>query len=638
MTTTSTKRVAATQRGTAALPTRFEPQLATLAARPPEGDEWLHEIKFDGYRIGCRIDGDDIRLISRNGKDWTSSFPEVRAAAARLPVSRALLDGEVAMLLPNGRTSFQALQKAFKGGGREHLVYFVFDLLHLDGEDIAPLPLEERKRRVQRLLQSQEPNGVLRYAEHVVGHGPAFFAHACDLHLEGAVSKRRDLPYHPGRSRDWLKAKCLQRQEFVIGGFTDPEGSRAGIGALLAGVYDDAGALIFAGKVGTGFTQKSAQQLRDQLASLEQAQCPFATRPAGPLGRRAHWVAPLLVAEVRFTEWTADGKIRHPSFLGLRADKPPQEIRCEGAEPSPPRHSKDGATVAGVPLTHPERVLYPDLGLTKLELAQYYEAIAEWMLPHVSGRPLTLVRCPSGLGTSCFYMKHSHVWAPAALRRIRIPEKRKTGEYLVADSAAALVALAQMDILEIHTWNATQAHIEQPDRIVLDLDPGPEVQWSEVIRAAQLLRDALAALGLQSFVKTTGGVGLHVVVPLLPAADWAACLAFSRAVAAAIVRHAPGTYTTAFAKAGRERKILIDYLRNNRTNTSVAAFSTRANPKASVSVPLAWDELTPTVRSDHYTVRTVRSRLARLRRDPWQAYWSAQQRLTPEIIDALARL
>ena len=617
---------------TVPLPERFEPQLATLASTAPEGDEWLHEFKFDGYRIGCRVDGRNVALISRNGNDWTDRFPEVRAAATELPVRRAFLDGEVAVVLPDGRTSFQALQKVFSGGDRADLAYFVFDLLHLDGEDVGRLPLERRKARLAELLRSQKKARV-RYSEHVVGHGPEVFARACRMGLEGIVSKRRDLPYVPGRRSAWVKVKCVKRQEFVVGGFTDPEGSRVGIGALLVGVRDATGALAFAGKVGTGFTNQTAEALRRRLERIEQTECPFTPRPPGSLGRNAHWVKPTLVAEVAFSEWTNDGKIRHPSYQGLREDKPANEIRRE--EPASPPGTR---AVAGVRLTHPDRVLWPELGFTKLDLARFYEAIAESIVPHVAGRPLTLVRCPTGVGASCFYMKHSAVWAPEALRRVRIPEKRKIGEYLIADSLPALIGLVQMDVLEIHTWNSTIDHVEQPNRIVLDLDPGPEVRWPRVIEAARLLRSAFDALKLESFVKTTGGVGLHVVVPLVPQAGWNECLAFARSVAEAIERQSPRLYTTAFPKAGRERKILLDYLRNNRTNTSVAAFSTRAKPRASVSVPLAWDELSPRLRSDHFTVNNLGERLAKLKEDPWRPYWRCKQHLAPKLLQAIAAL
>lgn len=588
-------------------------------------------MKYDGYRIGCRIRRSDVSLVSRNGRDWTSAFPEVVAAARKLGVHDALLDGEVAIVLPDGRTSFQALQNAFGGGPRRGLAYFVFDLLRLAGETIARQPLETRKARLFDLVGRPRKTSLIRYSEHVEGRGAQMFAEACRLGLEGIVSKRRDAPYKPGRSDTWVKTKCVHRQEFVIGGFTDPEGSRRGIGALLVGYYPEPGGpLRFAGKVGTGFTVAVAEDLRTRLDALERRDSPFSPPPAGWLGSHAHWVQPSLVAEVMFTEWTEDGKIRHPSFQGLRRDKPPRGVRREDAVESPPAAS-GRPVVAEVAISHPDRVLYPAERLTKLDIAQYYERIGDEMLPHVEGRALTLVRCPDGLGGECFYMKHSKVWAPSQLRRVRIQEKTKVGEYLVIQSVPGLVALAQMGILEIHTWNTRVEHVEKPDRLVLDLDPGAKATWKEVVEGARLVRRLLEHAGLQSFPKTTGGRGLHVVVPLRPVADWQACLEFTRRLAVAMQRTDPDRYTTAFAKSGRERKILVDYLRNNRTNTSVAAFSTRARAGAPVSVPLRWREVTATLDPASFTVRTIFTRLSRLRTDPWDGYWTSRQQLPKRI-------
>ncbi|MBV8810618.1 MAG: DNA ligase D, partial [Acidobacteriaceae bacterium] len=395
----------------------------------------------------------------------------------------------------------------------------------------------------------------------------------------------------------------------------------------------------FAGKVGTGFTTNVLTDLRRCLNRLEQKECPFSPRPTGSLGRNAHWVRPELVAEVAFTEWTEDGKIRHPSFQGLREDKRPSQVTREDPadimrENDPPamvgtpaRDGKTVAEVAGVRITHPNRPLYNEIGLTKLELARYYESISDYILPHLKGRPLTLVRCPEGLADECFYMKHSKVWAPRPLRRVSIPEKTKIGEYLVVESLPALIGLVQMDVLEIHTWNSTVDHLEQPDRIVFDLDPGPAIRWPQIIHAAFLIKSMLQKMHLQSFVKTTGGVGLHVVVPLIPQHDWRDCFAFAKALAEAIVRTDPEMYTISLPKRGRERKILIDYLRNNRTNTSVAAYSTRARPKAPVSVPLRWDELKPELKSDDYAVQNLNERLRQLKANPWKDYWRCRQRL-----------
>ena len=632
----------------AAPPPPYRAQLALLVDEAPEGPAWVHEVKYDGYRIGCAIAAGRATLWSRRGKDWTSQFPEVAAAAEQLPVRSALLDGEVAVVLPDGRTSFQALQNAF-GGARRGLTYFVFDLLFLDGEDLSGRPLLDRKAALERLLAGRP--GLVQYAPHVAGSGAAVHREACRLGLEGIVSKRADLPYHAGRNATWVKTKCILRQELVIGGFTDPEGAaRDGIGALLVGFHED-GALRFAGKVGTGFTNADARALRRRLAAITSAACPFTPRPAGWLGRNAHWVRPELVCEVAFTEWTGDGKIRHPSFQGLREDKRATDVVREVPTstatataprhpPSPPAKRSDagkrergrgrdvpGIEISGVRISHPERVMYPDLGLTKADVARYYDAVADAMVPHLRGRPLTLFHCPEGLGGECRFMKHSKQWAPEAVRRVWIQEKTKVGEYLVADDRAALLSIVQMDVLEVHTWNATTEALEEPDRIVLDLDPGPEVGWPEVVRAARVVRDAVRALGLEPFVKTTGGAGLHVVVPLVPEVRWEACLEFARGLATALARHDPRRFTTAFAKAGRERQILLDYLRNNRTNTSVAAFSARARPGAPVSVPLAWDELSARSRPERHTIRTVPRRLAALRADPWSGYDRARQPL-----------
>jgi bifunctional non-homologous end joining protein LigD len=619
-----------------ASPPPYRAQLAQLAKVAPSGPAWVHEIKYDGYRIGCAVEGGRATLLSRRGNDWTAHFPEVAAAARGLPVREALLDGEVAIVLPDGKTSFQALQNALsERPPRRALAYFVFDLLHLDGEDLSALPLLERKARLEALL-GRGP-GVLRYAEHFEGDGAVVLREACRLGLEGIVSKRRDEPYRPGRGGGWVKTKCVLRQELVIGGFTEPEGSRAGIGALLVG-FHQAGALRYAGKVGTGFTNASAIALRRRLGVIETDACPFSPRPAGWIGRHARWVTPALVAEVAFTEWTGDGKVRHPSFQGLREDKRPEEVvreepRSVAAAGAARRSTGSAATeVSRVRVSSPARVMFPDLGATKLDVVRYYDAVAEAMVPHLRGRPLTLYHCPEGLAGACRFMKHSKVWAPAAVRRVRIREKTKVGEYLVADTREALLSIAQMDVLELHTWNSTTDALEEPDRIVIDLDPGPEVRWPEVVRVALFVKGALDALGLASFAKTTGGAGLHVVVPLRPERDWTECLGFARALAGALAAHDPRRLTTSFARAGRERKILLDYLRNNRTNTSVAAFSLRARPDATVSVPIAWDELSARARPDRFTLRTVPRRLARLRSDPWRGYDLARRPLTSALV------
>ena len=622
----------------APLPATVKAQLATLVDEPPTGDDWLHEMKFDGYRILARLHGGQARLMSRNGKDWTGQFPTVAAAVAALPVRNALLDGEVAVVLASGNTSFQALQNALTAADQGALAYFLFDLVHLETVSLARAPLEERKTLLKDLLSAPPAGSPLRYSDHVAGSGREFYAQACTMGVEGIVSKRRDAPYQTGRSKSWLKTKCLLRQEFVIGGYTDPEGSRVGLGSLLIGVHDAEGGLDFAGKVGTGFSSKLLLELRRRLTALEQPKSPF-KQARIPGVTRAHWVRPELVGEVEFTEWTLDGRLRHPSFQGLREDKSPRDVvrerprSVEGEKLSSKRGPKTGGEeeVAGVRLTHPDRVLYPPQGITKRDLAVLYASIADWILPHLKGRPLTLVRCPEGAEKACFYMKHSGVWAPPALRRVMIQEKTKVGEYLVVDDLEGLVSLVQMGILEIHTWNSLADQIERPDRVVFDLDPDPSVGWDRVVAAAQALHERLDGLGFESFVKTTGGKGLHVVVPLRPASTWEESFAFSRAISEEMERAAPRAYTTAMPKAQRRGRILIDYLRNNRGNTSVTAYSTRARPGAPLSTPLTWEELAAGVRSDQFHAGNIRERLDSLKADPWKRYGSVRQRITAAV-------
>ena len=610
-----------------AAPPALSPQLATLVTEPPRGDQWFHEMKFDGYRIVADLSGGHARLFSRNGKDWTAQFPDVARDVERLPATRAVLDGELAVVLPDGTTSFQALQNEMSGSGQGELVYFVFDLVHLEGYDLTGAALEERKLALSQLLKAGGADlGTLRLSDHVAGEGEAFFASACRLGLEGIISKRRDARYESGRSKSWLKLKCLKRQEFVIGGYTDPEGSREGIGALLLGVHDEQGGLVFTGKVGTGFTSKTLKDLERRLKPLERPTSPFG-RARIPGVTRAHWVEPKLVGEVAFTEWTSDSRLRHPSFQGLREDKKPAEVVRERAQPAESAAPKEAA-VAGVRLSNADRVVFDGPKVTKLGLARYYEKIADRILPCVTGRPLTLVRGPEGASKPIFYMKHSGVWAPPELRRVKIQEKTKVGEYLVVDNLPGLIALVQIGILEIHTWNSTVDHLERPDRIVFDLDPDPAVDWTAVIDAARLVRARLERLGLVSFVKTTGGKGLHVVAPFRPGASWEESLEFARGLSEQIERADPKHFTTVMPKAARKGKILIDFLRNNRGSTSVAPYSTRARPEAPLSMPIAWEELTPILRSDQFTLANVDDRLARLEKDPWAEYDTVRQRLT----------
>jgi bifunctional non-homologous end joining protein LigD len=638
------------------------PQLATLVTASPEGEEWVHELKYDGYRILCRLKAGEARLLTRNGNDWTAKLPHIAEAASKLPVKTAWLDGEVVALLPDGHISFQALQNAFDAHSDSNLVYFVFDLLYLDGYDLRAVPLLERKRLLSALFQDRTSLGSIQYSDHISGRGDVAFAEACRSGMEGLIAKRADAPYLAGRNRNWVKVKCGQRQEFVIGGYTEPSGSRTAFGALLLGVYDKAGQLRFAGRTGTGFSERSLKELYARLNKLEQASAPFVNPPGGSERRGVHWVKPRLVAEVAFAEWTNEGQLRQASFQGLREDKDPRSVTHERPvsassggnagtngrhrfsrrrnkpqdKPASSAGSSNGSpVVGGVTLSHPDRILFPDQGVTKLALAQYYEAISDWILPHVEDRPLTLVRCPEGYKKECFYQKHATDRIPEAVGRVEIPEDDGTACYMMADSLGALAGLVQMGVLELHTWGAKRDKLERPDRMILDLDPDPAVEWPSVIEGAQLLRTLLGELNLASFVKTTGGKGLHIVVPLQRVHTWDEVKTFSKAVAEHLVRMIPERFLANMSKQKRKGKIYVDYLRNARGATAVAAYSTRAKPEAPVSVPLAWSELSTEIRSDHFTLANVQDRLRLLRRDPWKDYYSAKQRLTRNMLTRL---
>ncbi|MGZ8422695.1 MAG: DNA ligase D [Nitrospira sp.] len=639
------------------------PQLATLVTASPEGKEWVHELKYDGYRILCRLQNNTATLWTRNGHDWSAKLPHIAAAAGDLPVKTAWLDGEVVALLPDGRVSFQTLQNAFDSHSDSNLVYFVFDLLYLDGYDLRPAPLIERKRLLSALFKDNSPSALVQYSDHITGEGEVAFAEACRSGMEGLVAKRADASYVAGRNRNWVKVKCGRRQEFVIGGFTDPSGSRTAFGALLLGVYDAQGRLKFAGRTGTGFSDRSLNELHARLKKLEQRTPPFVDPPGGGERRGVHWVKPTLVAEVAFAEWTNEGQLRQASFQGLREDKDPRKVIHErpapdvshaitdkpsrsrswrrkersGGRPSSRSNSQDGANVvSGVTLSHPDRVLFPEQSVTKLALARYYESISEWIIPHVEDRPLTLVRCPEGYNKECFYQKHANDRIPEAVGRVEIPEDHGTATYMVADSLAALVGLVQMGVLELHTWGSKRDKLDRPDRMILDLDPDPAVEWSAVIEGAQLLRTLLSELELMSFVKTTGGKGLHIVVPLRRVHTWDEVKAFSKAIADHLAHMIPDRFLAHMSKQKRKGKIYIDYLRNAKGATAVAAYSTRARPGAPVSVPLAWDELSVDMRSDHFTIANLPDRLSQLRQDPWKDYFSTQQRITRKMLAALA--
>ncbi|HEY1266200.1 MAG TPA: DNA ligase D [Candidatus Binatia bacterium] len=617
----------------AKLPAFVEPELTTLIDVVPEGEEWLYEIKFDGYRALCRIEDRRARFFTREGNDWTERFGDLAAAAAGLPLKEAFFDGEIVVLEPDGSSNFQSLQEALGRKETGRLVYYVFDLLFCNGYDLRVLPLAERKKLLAPLLEDlRRKTSAIRFSDHVTGNGKEFYRRACQSGLEGIIAKRKDSVYRAGRARDWFKIKCHASQEFVIGGFTEPSGSRTGLGAMLLGVNNERSELVYAGKVGTGFNRRSLEDLRARLEKLETSSPPFVNPPRLPRREGVHWVHPRYAAEIEFTGWTRDGMLRHPSFKGLREDKSPRKIARELPEPAPAKVGQNSRnpTIGGVTLSNPERVLYLELGITKLDVARYYEEIAGWILPHVKSRPLTMVRCPEGY-LKCFYQKHIEDNLPESFKRINVKERRGSGRYVMIDSLSGLISLVQMGVLEIHTWGSRAEHVEMPDQLIFDLDPGAGLPWKRVVEAARFLRRRLAALELEAFVKTTGGKGLHVVVPILPQVEWNDAKQFTKMIAESVAREAPDSYLTNMSKAKRAGKIFIDYLRNGRSATAVAAYSTRARTGAPVSAPLRWEELDDVGGPGDFTLLNIRQRLKRLRKDPWATFFTSRRSILGEI-------
>lgn len=611
-------------------PEFIAPQLATLAERPPKGDSWVHEIKFDGYRLEARLQDGEVRLTTRAGNDWTDRFRTTVEALSRIKVRNALLDGEVVNRSPQGDMSFHGLQEALSTGDQQHLHYYVFDILFLDGEDLRTRPLLDRKAVLERLLR-RAPSHI-HYSEHFVAPGADVLAHACDVALEGIVSKRADRPYRSGRDLDWIKSKCVREQEIVIGGYTIQPKHPGILGSLLTGYYRE-GKLVYSGKVGTGFSQDDARETLKRLQNLKASRSPFVSVPTAAR-RGACWVKPELVAQVNFSEWTADGRMRHPSFQGLREDKPATEVAREKEQKfsgmrtkkvTNSRKQKLGRLeIAGVALSHPDKLLYPDDRISKRDLAEYYTKVADRMLPHVAGRPISLVRCPRGVGQSCFFQRHAGEMDSPHLKPVKVAGRGGGEPYISITDVAGLVALVQMDALEIHVWGSRARAPLKPDRIVFDLDPAPDVRFAAVKEAARTLRGMLKELKLESFLKTTGGKGLHVVLPFEKGPDWDAVKEFSRSLVAALAQHDPAHFTLNSRKDQRTGKIFLDYLRNGLGASAVAPYSVRGRPGAAVAMPLRWDELARLRSADRFHMADA---VRRLRSDPWARFFKVKQKL-----------
>ena len=615
----------------ASLPAFVAPCLATLAAKPPDSDNWIHEIKFDGYRIQARLDRGKVKLLTRRGLDWTEKFPTIAQAIAQLPAQAALIDGELVAEGNDGISSFSLLQQDLKSGRHDRMVFYAFDLLHLDGRDVRVLPLTARKEALVKLLAKARKGTPLRLSESLTEPGSVLFRQACKMGLEGIVSKLADAGYHSGRGGDWLKSKCSDRQELVVIGFAPSSADEHAVGALVLGYYER-GKLRYAGRTGTGFTYESAHELYRKLKPLALAGSALDTVPAEERGVRTPvWVKPQLVAEVDFRGWTHGDRVRQASFQGLREDKPASQVVREvkhmaanaavAVKRSPLRSTK--AAIAGVTLSHPDRVYWDDAGITKRDLAEFYVQIWPWMRPHVVERPIALLRCPEGTSRQCFFQKHATTGIATEYLHL-IPEK---GDKIIAiDDLDGLIALVQGGVLEIHTRGSTIDDRENADRLVFDLDPGPGTVWKDVIAAAREVRERLERVNLTSFVKTTGGKGLHVALPIEPA-PWDVVKEFAYAVAASMVADEPTRYTAMATKSRRNGRIFVDYLRNTREATAIAPYSTRARPDAPVATPVAWSELGSLRSANQYTLRNLPARLARLRKDPWARFTRLKQAL-----------
>ncbi|TDV21037.1 DNA ligase D [Paraburkholderia caballeronis] len=636
----------------APLPATLAPELATPADAPPAGDDWLYELKFDGYRVLARIERrggkTDVRVLTRAGNDWTDRFRAQADALRELDVDSAWLDGEAVVLDAHGVPDFQALQNAFDANRPQDIVFYLFDLPYLNGDDLRGVPLEQRRARLGELMQATKSD-ALRFSDAFAGDPRQLLEAACEAGLEGLVAKRRDSDYTSTRSSAWLKLRCSRRQEFVIGGYTEPSGSRIGFGALLVGVYDGEGQLQYAGRVGTGFDNRLLDSLARELNARESRRMPFARKPPADARAPVHWVKPELVAECRFKTWTSDGIIRQASFVGLRRDKPAKEIVREQQGPAvkgkgngsgratreqpkrarasnaSPKTSND--TLAGVRISHPDRVIDADSGTRKLDLARYFEWVAPWLLPHLQKRPVALVRAPDGVGGELFFQKHAtRLDVPNVTQHAGLDPGHQP--LVTIENVAALVGAAQMGTIELHTWNALVTSIEKPDRIVFDLDPDPSLGWDRMIDAARLTRELLHELGFESWCKTSGGKGLHVVVPLARHAGWDDAKDFAHAVADHMAATLPDRFSAKMGPRNREGRIFVDYLRNNRGASTIAAYAPRARPGLGVSVPIAWDELDRTTGGAQWTVANLHERLDALRSDPWAGYAQARQRIT----------
>lgn len=594
----------------------IEPQLASLVDAPPAGDDWLNELKWDGYRMLARLQGGSARLRSRNGLDWTAEHPDIVRALEGLGAAQAQLDGELIALDSKGRNSFSELQRTLEGSSSATLRYVVFDLLSLAGVDLTGARQDARKALLATLLEGAEADGALALSRHIEGHGAEVFAASQGQEMEGIISKAAGAPYVPGRTRAWLKVKHAQTDEFVVVGYTAPKRSRVGFGSLLVATRE-AGRLRYAGRVGTGFDDAMLRRLTPALEAIARSRETVALPAHVPFAKReVTWVEPRMVVELAFRGLGKEGLLRQASFQRLREDK-------EAADVGEQATSK---------LTSPDKLIYPGKKITKQQVADYYRAVAGRLLPEVVRRPLSMLRCPEGAAGTCFFQKHHADTLGGAVHAVPIREKDGGHEdYVYIEDANGLLDLVQMNVLELHPWGSTIDDVEHPDRLVFDLDPGEGVDWSAIKAAARDVRDRLAEIGLEGFLRLSGGKGLHVVVPIAPGPEWSRAKAFCEAFADAMATRSPDRYVATASKAKRKGVIFIDWLRNGRGATSVASWSLRAREAAGVAMPLRWDELGRAKSGSDYDLERALRRASSLRNDPWSGWEKACRQVLPDF-------
>lgn len=626
----------------AELPEKLAPELATLVETVPRGNDWRYEIKLDGFRMLVRIKNGEVKLFTRNGHDWTAKLPHQAKALARLSLDTAWLDGEIVLPDEQGVPNFQMLQNAFDSGKSAGIVFYLFDLPYLNGFDLRDVPVEVRRDALKQLLE-HDIDPILRFSDDFDEQPDVLLKSVCAMQMEGLIGKRLGSPYVSRRSNDWIKLKCKRRHEFVVVGYSDPKGTRGGFGALLLGLHDDeSGELRYAGKVGTGFSESTLRTIHDQLHPLETATTPVSNPPTGADVRGVHWLRPSLLAEVAYAELTKDGVVRHAVFHGLRNDKPAVEIKEEQPQPAsvvekkkqdkpiPPRINGQIVGTEQIRITHPDRIIDARSGSTKMDLAEYYARVSPWILPHLVDRPVALVRAPEGISGELFFQKRSEKLAIPGIKAI--PKADAGRAAMVINTLEALVGAVQMSTVEIHSWNATTTDLNKPDRFILDLDPDPALPWKSMVEATQLTLTVLEELGLKAFLKTSGGKGIHIVVPLQPEASWNEVKSFSQAIVKHMAKIIPSRFTSVLGPKNRMGRIFIDYLRNSKGATTVNAYAVRAREGLPVSVPIFHEEIMEIKGANLWNIQNLHERLTELGNDdPWKGIEALNQKITAEM-------